>query len=61
MEFMDKPEIYNRFCDIMKDFKSQAIDTPNKAIQEVSSLFKGHSKLLQVEPHEFPTTLIGPI
>jgi hypothetical protein len=28
MEFGDRPHIYNEFLDIMKTFKSQAIDTP---------------------------------
>ena len=27
LQFGDNPEIYNKFLDIMKDFKSHAIDT----------------------------------
>ncbi|OBZ86626.1 Paired amphipathic helix protein Sin3b [Choanephora cucurbitarum] len=43
--FSDRPDVYNQFLDIMKDFKSQAIDTPG-VIKRVSSLFKGHSELI---------------
>ncbi|KAI5291432.1 Transcriptional regulatory protein sin3 [Ascosphaera acerosa] len=43
--FNDQPDVYNRFLDIMKDFKSQAIDTPG-VIQRVSSLFNGHPALI---------------
>ncbi|KAI8353986.1 hypothetical protein BD560DRAFT_408082 [Blakeslea trispora] len=43
--FSDKPDVYNQFLDIMKDFKSQAIDTPG-VIKRVSSLFKGHPELI---------------
>jgi paired amphipathic helix protein Sin3a len=38
--------VYNRFLDIMKDFKSQAIDTPG-VIERVSNLFNGHPALIQ--------------
>ncbi|KAJ1563854.1 Transcriptional regulatory protein sin3, partial [Nowakowskiella sp. JEL0078] len=44
-EFPDCPEVYNKFLEIMKDFKSQAIDTPG-VIQRVSSLFRGHPQLI---------------
>jgi histone deacetylase complex regulatory component SIN3 len=40
MEFGDKPEIYNEFLDIMKNFKAQTIDTPG-VIRRVSQLFRG--------------------
>ncbi|KAI8645248.1 hypothetical protein BD408DRAFT_412043 [Parasitella parasitica] len=43
--FADNPKVYNKFLDIMKDFKSQAIDTPG-VIQQVSTLFKGHPQLI---------------
>ncbi|KAJ5899978.1 hypothetical protein N7495_004722 [Penicillium taxi] len=46
VRFMDQPDVYNRFLDIMKDFKSQAIDTPG-VIQRVSTLFNGHPALIQ--------------
>ena len=45
MEFGDKPEIYNEFLDIMKNFKAQEIDTPG-VIQRVSQLFHGYNKLI---------------
>ncbi|KAI8928211.1 hypothetical protein BC831DRAFT_412149 [Entophlyctis helioformis] len=45
IQFGDQPEVYNRFLDIMKDFKSQAIDTPG-VIERVSSLFRGHPQLI---------------
>jgi paired amphipathic helix protein Sin3a len=37
--------VYNDFLDIMKEFKSQSIDTPG-VIQRVSNLFKGHPELI---------------
>ncbi|GLB35790.1 putative histone deacetylase (HDAC) interacting [Lyophyllum shimeji] len=46
VQFQDKPEVYNRFLDIMKDFKSQVIDTPG-VIQRVSRLFNGNPYLIQ--------------
>ncbi|CAG8797288.1 7454_t:CDS:2, partial [Racocetra persica] len=46
VQFSEQPDVYNRFLDIMKDFKSQAIDTPG-VIERVSSLFKGHPALIQ--------------
>ncbi|TFK77475.1 hypothetical protein BDN72DRAFT_753546 [Pluteus cervinus] len=46
VEFQDRPEVYNRFLDIMKDFKSGAIDTPG-VIQRVSRLFHGNPDLIQ--------------
>ncbi|KAJ7603117.1 histone deacetylase complex, SIN3 component [Roridomyces roridus] len=45
-QFQDQPEVYNRFLDIMKDFKSQVIDTPG-VIQRVSQLFHGNPSLIQ--------------
>ncbi|KAJ3035457.1 Transcriptional regulatory protein sin3 [Rhizophlyctis rosea] len=52
IQFSDQPEVYNRFLDIMKDFKSQSIaitsnqiDTPG-VIDRVSSLFRGHPNLI---------------
>ncbi|CAG8538127.1 9245_t:CDS:10 [Acaulospora colombiana] len=46
VQFSEQPEVYNRFLDIMKDFKSQTIDTPG-VIERVSTLFKGHPALIQ--------------
>ena len=44
-QFGNSPEIYNKFLDIMKDFKSHAIDT-QKVIERVSRLFVGHQRLI---------------
>ncbi|KAK2461462.1 hypothetical protein APHAL10511_005925 [Amanita phalloides] len=46
VQFHDRPEVYNHFLDIMKDFKSQIIDTPG-VIQRVSRLFHGNPNLIQ--------------
>ena len=46
LQFTSNPGIYNQFLDIMKDFKSQTIDTPG-VIERVSTLFKGYSALIQ--------------
>ncbi|MCJ1477564.1 Transcriptional regulatory protein sin3 [Lambiella insularis] len=46
VRFQDHPDVYNNFLDIMKDFKSQAIDTPG-VIDRVSNLFNGHPELIQ--------------
>lgn len=46
IRFHDQPEVYNQFLDIMKDFKSQLIDTPG-VIRRVSQLFNGHPALIQ--------------
>lgn len=46
MQFADHPDVYNRFLDIMKDFKSGAIDTPG-VIGRVSTLFAGNPDLIQ--------------
>jgi len=46
MRFSEHPDVYNKFLDIMKDFKSQAIDTPG-VIERVSNLFNGHPALIQ--------------
>lgn len=45
MEFGDRPHIYNEFLDIMKNFKSQQLDTPG-VIERVSNLFHGNKKLV---------------
>ncbi|KAI8997990.1 hypothetical protein BC832DRAFT_566531 [Gaertneriomyces semiglobifer] len=45
IKFSDQPEVYNRFLDIMKDFKSQALDTPG-VIERVSTLFRGNNSLI---------------
>ncbi|TFL03756.1 hypothetical protein BDV98DRAFT_503644 [Pterulicium gracile] len=46
IQFQDQPDVYNHFLDIMKDFKSQAIDTPG-VIERVSTLFTGNPYLIQ--------------
>lgn len=46
VQFAGNPDVYNQFLDIMKDFKSQAIDTPG-VIGRVSQLFKGNPGLIQ--------------
>ncbi|XP_046593518.1 paired amphipathic helix protein Sin3b isoform X2 [Neodiprion lecontei] len=44
-KFNNQPQVYNDFLDIMKEFKSQSIDTPG-VIKRVSNLFKGHPQLI---------------
>ncbi|KAK0630074.1 hypothetical protein B0T17DRAFT_615775 [Bombardia bombarda] len=46
VQFHEQPDVYNKFLDIMKDFKSQTIDTPG-VINRVSELFAGHPNLIQ--------------
>ncbi|TFK70910.1 hypothetical protein BDN72DRAFT_765775 [Pluteus cervinus] len=45
-EFRDRPDVYNRFLDIMQDFRSGAIDTPG-AKQRVSILFDKSPRLFK--------------
>nr|XP_040018893.1 SIN3 transcription regulator family member Aa [Gasterosteus aculeatus aculeatus] len=45
LQFGNHPQVYNDFLDIMKEFKSQSIDTPG-VISRVSQLFKGHPELI---------------
>ena len=45
LQFSGHPQVYNDFLDIMKEFKSQSIDTPG-VIKRVSSLFRGHPDLI---------------
>ncbi|XP_065104497.1 paired amphipathic helix protein Sin3b isoform X1 [Paramisgurnus dabryanus] len=45
IRFGNDPGIYNKFLDIMKEFKSQSIDTPG-VINRVSQLFHGHPDLV---------------
>lgn len=45
IKFSNQPQVYNDFLDIMKEFKSQSIDTPG-VIQRVSNLFRGHPELI---------------
>ena len=44
-KFNDQPFVYNQFLDIMKEFKSQSLDTPG-VIDKVSALFRGHTDLI---------------
>ena len=46
VQFANEPDVYNQFLDIMKDFKSGAIDTPG-VIGRVSHLFTGNPELIQ--------------
>lgn len=46
VQFADHPDVYNRFLDIMKDFKGGVIDTPG-VIERVSTLFAGNPNLIQ--------------
>ncbi|CAG0891379.1 unnamed protein product, partial [Cyprideis torosa] len=43
--FWNQPQVYNDVVDIMKEFKSQSIDTPG-VIERVLGLFKGHPDLI---------------
>ena len=44
-EFKQQPAIYNEFLGIMKNFKTQEVDTPG-VIDRVSKLFRGYNKLI---------------
>ncbi|CAF1317350.1 unnamed protein product [Adineta ricciae] len=44
-QFAGEPQVYNQFLDIMKEFKSQSIDT-QEVINRVSTLFHGHPDLI---------------
>lgn len=44
-EFGDRPRVYNEFLGIMKNFKSQEVDTPG-VIARVSKLFRGYNNLI---------------
>lgn len=44
-KFGNQPQVYNDFLDIMKEFKSQSIDTPG-VIKRVSQLFSGFPDLI---------------
>ena len=44
-EFRDRPAIYNEFLAIMKNFKTQEVDTPG-VIERVSRLFRGYNNLI---------------
>ncbi len=44
-EFQHESKIYNEFLDIMKKFKTHAIDTPG-VMDHVSKLFRGNNKLI---------------
>ncbi|CAG5127146.1 unnamed protein product [Candidula unifasciata] len=45
LHFGNQPQVYNDFLDIMKDFKSQIIDTPG-VVNRVSNMFRGHPDLI---------------
>ena len=50
-EFQDTPWVYNRFVEIMNQFKNHQIDI-DRIIDEVKELFLGHNSLL-VEFNQF--------
>ncbi|KAJ7665094.1 the NrsfREST-Msin3b Pah1 complex, partial [Mycena polygramma] len=45
-QFQNQPEVYNRFLDILKEFKLRVIDTLG-VILRVSQLFHKHRSLIQ--------------
>ncbi|KAM0682091.1 Paired amphipathic helix protein Sin3a [Mitosporidium daphniae] len=45
-QFLDQPEIYGKFLDIMKDFKAHAITT-DLVIERVTYLFRGYPHLVE--------------
>ncbi|KAK4050893.1 hypothetical protein OIO90_004869 [Microbotryomycetes sp. JL221] len=45
-QFANEYEVYDQFLTIMKQFKTQTIDTPG-VIDRVSTLFRGHPALIQ--------------
>ncbi|XP_054475157.1 paired amphipathic helix protein Sin3a-like [Anoplopoma fimbria] len=45
LQFGNQPQVYNDFLDIMKEFKSQRIDTRG-VINKVGQLFAGHLDLI---------------
>ncbi|CCO30120.1 Transcriptional regulatory protein SIN3 [Rhizoctonia solani AG-1 IB] len=46
VEFQHKPDVYDRFMDIMRDFRSEVINTP-EVINQVLLLFNKHITLIQ--------------
>jgi paired amphipathic helix protein Sin3a len=44
-EFRNRPAVYNEFLTIIKNFKTQEVDTPG-VIQRVSRLFRGYNRLI---------------
>jgi hypothetical protein len=63
VQFHDQPDVYNRFLDIMKDFKSQAYVSPgNKGLDFAfgadlyASIASTHRELLTVSPSSLSVT-----
>jgi paired amphipathic helix protein Sin3a len=46
VEYADRPDVYNRFLNIMQEFKSGAIDTPD-VIERMSQLLADSPTLIQ--------------
>ncbi|KAF8268551.1 paired amphipathic helix [Lactarius quietus] len=46
IQFHDRPDVYNIFLDIMKDFRSQVMDT-TEVIRRVAPLFHGNPYLIE--------------
>jgi paired amphipathic helix protein Sin3a len=44
-KFFDRPNVYNQFLEIMKEFKAQTINTEG-VIKRVTTLFQGHRELI---------------
>ncbi|SJL13023.1 uncharacterized protein ARMOST_16459 [Armillaria ostoyae] len=44
-QFPDKPEVYNRFLDIVRDCESKLIDFPS-TVEQVALLFHQHPRLI---------------
>ncbi|CEO94948.1 hypothetical protein PBRA_003761 [Plasmodiophora brassicae] len=44
-KFYDRPNVYNQFLEIMKEFKAQTINTEG-VIKRVTTLFQGHRELI---------------
>ncbi|KAF4616527.1 hypothetical protein D9613_008572 [Agrocybe pediades] len=45
LQFKDKPDVYQHFLDIMKEFRNAEIDTPG-VMKRVSHLFSDHQSLI---------------
>ncbi|KAJ7157187.1 paired amphipathic helix [Mycena filopes] len=45
-QYHDQPEVYERFLDIMKQFKNQGLDTPG-VVEQISELFQGNKMLIR--------------
>lgn len=64
IRFAKQPIVYSQFLDIMKEFKSQSIDTDG-VIHRVKTLFKGNKGLIlgfnQFLPPGYKIELVSPL